>query len=240
MWIGGGIVNKYEHIVNDIKKQIQEKVVFPGDRLPTENELMEKYGVSKTTITKAFSTLENLNLVYRKQGSGTFVTKSMVNKQVYFTENNRFSLSDTQRTELVNICGSDDQINNQLLAIDSMEKVYVVERVKYVNGQPFTLQRNFIPERFFSKFDFITAKNGLSVSKNFYEHFQINTFTTDFEETIHIVDDVPKEDLRKINLSIGTPVIKFNKKSFIDGKIYEIIETFLDYKHYQLTLKSFK
>lgn len=234
-----GFVKKYEHIVNDIKKQIQEKSVFPGNRLPTEKTLMETYNVSKTTITKALSTLENLNLIYRKQGSGTFVTKSMVDKKVYFTENNRFSTMDTQKTELVNIFESNDKINNHLLTVKRTEKVYVVERVKYVNGRPFTLQRNFIPERYFSKFDFITAKDGLSVSKNFYNYFQINTFTTEFEETIQIIDDVSKEDLAKMNLSVGTPVIKFYKKSFIDGEVYEIIETFLDYKHYQLTLKSF-
>lgn len=235
----GGYVNKYEHIVNDMKKQIQEKVVFPEDRLPTEKELMEKYEVSKTTITKAFSILENMNLIYRKQGAGTFVTKSMVERKVYFTENNCFSKRDTQKTELVNIYESTDRINNQLLKARDIEKVYVVERIKYVNGQPYTLQRNFIPERYFSSFDFITAKDGLSVSKNFYQHFQINTFNTEFEETIQIVDDISSEDLAKINLSIGTPVIKFYKKSFIDREIYEIIETFLDYKHYQLTLKSF-
>ncbi|WP_082265962.1 GntR family transcriptional regulator [Enterococcus crotali] len=235
----GGGVNKYEHIVNDLKKQIQEKVVFPEDKLPTEKELMEKYGVSKTTITKAFSILEHMNLIYRKQGAGTFVTKSMVDRKVYFTENNCFSKMDTQKTELVNIYESVDHVNNQLLKIKEVEKVYVVERIKYVNGQAFTLQRNFIPERYFSSFDFLTAKDGLSVSKNFYQHFQINTFNTEFEETIQIVDDISSEDLAKINLSIGTPVIKFYKKSFIDGKIYEIIETFLDYKHYQLTLKSF-
>lgn len=231
-------MNKYEQVVYDLKKQIQEKIVFPEDKLPTEKELMQKYSVSKTTITKALTTLENMNLVYRKQGSGTFVTKSMVDRKVYFTENNRFSMEDSQKTELINVYVSEDKINNQLLSKKGKEKVHVVERIKYVNGEPFTLQRNFIPDKYFSKFDFITAKDGLSVSKNFFQQFQINTFNTDFEETIQIVDNVPKEDLVKINLSIGTPVIKFYKKSYIDSEIYEIIETLLDYKYYQLTLKS--
>lgn len=44
-------------------------------RLPAEPELCERYGVSRVTIRRAVADLENLGLVRRRQGSGTFVTR---------------------------------------------------------------------------------------------------------------------------------------------------------------------
>jgi GntR family transcriptional regulator len=57
-----------------IKQQILENQ-FEDDRIPSETDLAESLGVSRTTIRDALSRLENEGVIFRKQGAGTFVNR---------------------------------------------------------------------------------------------------------------------------------------------------------------------
>ncbi len=46
-----------------------------GQRLPTLQELVREFGVSRVTVREAVGTLEDEGLIWRKQGKGTFVAK---------------------------------------------------------------------------------------------------------------------------------------------------------------------
>lgn len=64
---------KYTVVYNDIITKIRNGVYSVGDKLPTEIELTEIYGVSRITVARALKELSNINLVYRIKKSGTFV-----------------------------------------------------------------------------------------------------------------------------------------------------------------------
>lgn len=64
----GSVVNL---VMNRIKEALINKELKPGDYLPTENELMEKLGVSKTSIREAIKMLQALGVVEMKRGQGT-------------------------------------------------------------------------------------------------------------------------------------------------------------------------
>ena len=63
----------YLKIKNDIMQQVKNNLLLPGDRLPTELQLMEKYGVSRITVSKALGELKNEGYVERFPNKGTFV-----------------------------------------------------------------------------------------------------------------------------------------------------------------------
>ncbi|MCL2864427.1 MAG: FadR family transcriptional regulator [Lachnospiraceae bacterium] len=46
----------------------------PGDRLPTEVELVKEFGVSRSTLREAMKVLRAENVVVIRQGSGTFIS----------------------------------------------------------------------------------------------------------------------------------------------------------------------
>lgn len=64
----------YFQIANIIKNQILTHELTPGAKLPTENQMAEKYDVSRLTVRKALGVLIEENLVYSIRGSGTYVT----------------------------------------------------------------------------------------------------------------------------------------------------------------------
>jgi GntR family transcriptional regulator, transcriptional repressor for pyruvate dehydrogenase complex len=62
----------HEGIVTIIQKQIMSGAVAPGDKLPTERELAEKFNVNRATVREALRKLENLDLVEIRHGDGLY------------------------------------------------------------------------------------------------------------------------------------------------------------------------
>jgi len=67
----------YETIVSDLREKILGGTYKPDDRLPTEHELAERYGVSRITSKRALEELKQLGYVYRVRGSGSFVASPL-------------------------------------------------------------------------------------------------------------------------------------------------------------------
>ncbi len=64
---------RYRQIYNQLRLTLANREYVPGDKLPSENELVEQFGASRPTIGRALAQLENEGLVERRPGSGTFV-----------------------------------------------------------------------------------------------------------------------------------------------------------------------
>ena len=56
-----------------IKDKIEKGVFLQGEKLKTEKEYQQEYGVSRDTIRKAFGKLENEDYIVKKTAVGTFV-----------------------------------------------------------------------------------------------------------------------------------------------------------------------
>jgi len=57
-----------------VKNMIVSQKMKPGDRIPTETELSEQFGVSRSTLREAMKYLRAENVIVIRQGSGTFVS----------------------------------------------------------------------------------------------------------------------------------------------------------------------
>lgn len=65
--------NLYQIIVDDLAKAIHSGELAANTKVPTEQELAQRYQVSRITSKRALNELEQAGLIYRKQGSGSFV-----------------------------------------------------------------------------------------------------------------------------------------------------------------------
>lgn len=70
---GSAVPAKYELIADDIRQQIASGQLIPGDRIPGESSLIEKYKVSPPTLRQALQVLRSEGLLDARHGIGTFV-----------------------------------------------------------------------------------------------------------------------------------------------------------------------
>lgn len=66
---------KYFQLMEEVKEQILEGNIKAGDKLPSENELSTKYQISRQTVRKALSLLQNAGYIYAEHGRGTFCSE---------------------------------------------------------------------------------------------------------------------------------------------------------------------
>jgi GntR family transcriptional regulator, transcriptional repressor for pyruvate dehydrogenase complex len=71
----GASLSLSERLAKSLETEIRKGKISVGQKLPTENALVEKYGVSRTVVREAFSRLKTLGLIETRQGSGAFVKK---------------------------------------------------------------------------------------------------------------------------------------------------------------------
>ncbi len=64
----------YEQIVQQIEESIVKGSLKPGDQLPAERELAQRFGVSRTAVREAVKALREKGLVEAYSGKGTFIT----------------------------------------------------------------------------------------------------------------------------------------------------------------------
>jgi len=69
-------------IYYQLKKFIIEKIekgeLKPGDRIPTEQELCQMFGISRTPVRQALTELAYEGILYRRPGRGTFVSEGLL------------------------------------------------------------------------------------------------------------------------------------------------------------------
>lgn len=65
----------YQRLADALLREIARGRLRPGDRLPTENELIRAHGLSRITVRQALEVLRQRGLVERFPGRGSFVSR---------------------------------------------------------------------------------------------------------------------------------------------------------------------
>ncbi len=71
-----------QRIRGDIESAIRSGTLSPGDRIPTEHELMQRYGCARMTVNQAISGLVGEGLIERRKKAGSFVATPHVQTAV--------------------------------------------------------------------------------------------------------------------------------------------------------------
>lgn len=138
-----------------LKEKIKEKIVNgelePGDLIPSERELSEKYNISRPTIRQALQGLVNEGLLYREKGRGTFVAKpkikyGFIQKFTTFYDDMQ-KKGYTLKTKVISqeVKKATSRVANKL-DINKNDKVIFLERIRYIEEtEPIVWVMNFIP-----------------------------------------------------------------------------------------------
>lgn len=140
----------YETVYEAVKEELDSSKILPGKKLPTEKELQERFSVSRDTVRRALSLLENEELIERIPGQGTFVKENKIRYELArtdsFTEQmNR--LGAVASSEFVSIdlsINGSSKIREQLnVAEDKL--VYRVARIRKADDKIMAYEVAYIP-----------------------------------------------------------------------------------------------
>jgi DNA-binding LacI/PurR family transcriptional regulator len=67
-------VSKWQHVSDDLRRQITRGDLQVGDPMPTHNQLIDRYGVALGTVRMAVMQLQKEGLIWSRRGKGTFVS----------------------------------------------------------------------------------------------------------------------------------------------------------------------
>jgi len=87
---------KYRHIYETLRTAITAGQFSPGERMPSEADLADKYSTSRITVARAFQELQMHGYVERRIGSGTYVRSPEPMKELRFG----LMIPDLGRTEI--------------------------------------------------------------------------------------------------------------------------------------------
>lgn len=151
-------IPKYYQIAQNIIQMIQKGDLVPGDRIPSENEIIRKYKVSNTTARKALQKIEHDGWGTRVKGKGTFVRSNKVersaDKILSFTKNmlqtghkpsTRLLGSKVLRTDYSAI------INGRRYTIKS--PVFKIHRLRFADNLPMMLETRYVSMFFCPEID---------------------------------------------------------------------------------------
>jgi GntR family transcriptional regulator len=65
----------YIQVAMLLRNRISDGLYSPGQKMPTQEELEQEFGVARVTVRQAVELLEKEGLVQRQQGRGTFVAR---------------------------------------------------------------------------------------------------------------------------------------------------------------------
>ena len=68
----------YEQIFESLRERIQLHQYQVGERVPSEKELCDEFGVSRITTKKALEMLASEQLIVRQPGRGSFVADTQI------------------------------------------------------------------------------------------------------------------------------------------------------------------
>ena len=73
-------------VIEKIKAAIRNGELKPGDRIPSHDELCERWGISRTTIREALNKLESVGVLTKYQGRGTYINDISADSMITSSE----------------------------------------------------------------------------------------------------------------------------------------------------------
>jgi len=123
----------------------------PDQELPTEEALCRHYGVSRGTVRRAIADLVQQGLVYRKQGRGTYVSSpklegSILGSYKLYRANGVPHDAGAKVLRCERHPATDEIC--RIMQLKPHGEVYELERIRFVQSVPVTLQLSYLPASF--------------------------------------------------------------------------------------------
>ncbi|UYQ63183.1 GntR family transcriptional regulator [Streptomyces peucetius] len=238
---GGRAVPRYVQIADEIIQQIRAGVLKPGDLVPSESELVERYGVSGGTIRKAMVEVRASGLVDTRHGKGSIVKDR---PPVRLRSSDRFRASHRRGGKaayLAESAQSGATAKVSVLYIGPMEapediterldvpagtQVLARRRLYFRNGVPVETATSYLPWDVVKDIPELFAEN--PGPGGIYARLEDDGHTfAEFVETL-TARPAAKAEASELALSPGAPVVHLLRNAVTEaGRVVEVCDTLM-------------
>jgi GntR family transcriptional regulator len=202
-------------ISEQVKAWIESGTYQPGDRLPSESQLMTEFGVSRITIRRAFSNLTQQGLVLSQHGKGVFVKEqrraiySLSSPFVWFDEDMvRQGLTNDIQTIVFKSVSPPPQVREKLSLPRAVKKVYLQKKFFLVDETAVALDVTYIVPDLGQAFA-AELKQRMS-----FPVLEEQGVSIDRIEAILLSRPVDSETAEILSLAIGSPILVYDYTAY--------------------------
>jgi GntR family transcriptional regulator len=210
----------YIQIRKSLQDDITNNILVPGQKIPSEDELAARFGVSRMTVRQGISDLIDEGLLYRRHGIGTFVARRHIERDhtrlESFVENaQQEGLDISIQVLIADILPARLKVARSL-SISEGDLVVRVKSLRKVENLPITVHDAYVPHSLFPHLlsEDLEAQHlweiyescGLRV-KRAIQHVEAREADEDIAKILEMDEGLPilyKE--RTVYLDDGTPV----------------------------------
>ena len=204
----------YAQVESILAAGIADGTFPPGNRLPNENELVERFAVSRTTIRQTIQNLVRRGLIEIRRGKGTFVLQPKITQEL--TELSGF-VEDMQclgrqpsaRLLAKQIVPASEAVARKL-AIDSGTLVVRIQRVRLADNVPLSFDETYLPREIGEKI----IENDLETEPIFSLLEQ--KYNTPLAEAEYCLEAISADTTVAwaLGLSAGSPIFLIERTSY--------------------------
>ncbi|MHB8620567.1 MAG: GntR family transcriptional regulator [Chloroflexota bacterium] len=212
----------YEQVRRAIERNVEQGFFEPGDSLPPERELIERFNVSRTTIRQAMDALEASDLVERIQGRGTFVRPRIEQRLALLTgwqeEVGPRGISPSARLLSAEEVSFPPEVAEGL----RLAKGHRLVRLELGNDQPMALDISYLPSSIAVPFIEWGPEKPLYTFIEQYQGVQLESA----EQTIQAVN-AEQFQADCLAVPLGAALLLMHRlTSAVDGRRVEYVDTF--------------
>jgi GntR family transcriptional regulator len=145
-------IPKHIQIQHWLRAMIDKAEIKRGDKLPTESELSQMFGVNRMTVRKAMDSLVVDSMVIRQPGKGTFLVSEKPKNLIYTLKNITSFDNDMQSSGIrptyqaveVKVVQADGKVSTMLKLKNDKRAVYSL-RVLHADDEPVLIEKSYLP-----------------------------------------------------------------------------------------------
>jgi GntR family transcriptional regulator len=145
----------YVRIKESIREDIAKGALKRGERLKSEDELAQQFGVSRMTVRQGIADLIDEGLLYRRHGVGTFVSQQHLERDHskltnFFEISKRDGIEVTEKLLGLDVVPTKPKIS-KALDLEEVDLVICVRTLRYTENVPVTIHEAYLPHKLFSE-----------------------------------------------------------------------------------------
>ena len=207
----------YARIEETIAIEIAQGEYRPGDQLPTEDALLQRFQVSRITVRRAIQNLVSRGLLEIRRGLGTFVRSPRIEAELtkltgFVEDMNAAGRKATARVVSQSIVAASARVAERL-QLAKGTKVMQIKRVRLAGGLPISFDETYLPLPLGKQI----VRNDLRLHPIFTlleEEYGVQLVEADYElEAVNATEAVADA----LQVRAGSPIFQIERTSMTTG-----------------------